>query len=144
MRGQTECVFARGTRLWGAEAWGPGAGTTVERLTTTRAVVEGLTARDLAAAPGPPVDDPRWWLTFGGSALFVATFAPCYDATSSRYGFGLDHTYVLFQTCTSFVRRHAPGSGVLPESARIRTRAAFAASGRPYDLTLSPSRPIAS
>lgn len=157
MRGQTECVFARGTRLWGAEAWEPGAfahnldrfaarltrfaavadvqrldgivleiaepgaGATVERLAaTTRAVVEGLTARDPAPAPGPLVDDPRWWLTFGGSALFVATFAPCYDATSSRYGFGLEHTYLLFQTCASFVRRHAPGSGVLPESARIR------------------------
>lgn len=87
VRGQTECVFARGTRLWGE----PGAGATMERLAaTTRTVVEGLTARDPAAAPGPPVDDPRWWLTFGGSALFVATFAPCYDATSSRYSFGLE------------------------------------------------------
>ncbi|MGH3719831.1 MAG: YqcI/YcgG family protein [Pseudonocardiaceae bacterium] len=177
VRRQTECVFARGTRLWGAEAWEPdafarnidrfaalltrfaavadaqrldgillevaepGAGATVERLAaTTRAVVEGLTARDPAAAPGPLVDDPRWWLTFSGSALFVATFAPCYDTTSSRYGFGLEHTYLLFQTRASFVRRYAPGSGVLPESARVRTRAAFAASGRPYDLalTLSP------
>ncbi len=170
-------MFARGTRLWGADAWvsgafarnldrfvalltrftavadaqqldgivleiaEPDAGATVERLAaTTRAVVEGLTARDLAAVPGPPVDDPRWWLTFGSSAMFVATFAPCYDATSSRYGFGLQHTYLLFQTRASFVRRHASDSGELPESARVRTRAAFAASGRPYDLalTLSP------
>ncbi len=118
-----------------------GAGSTVDQLAaTTRAVIEGLTARDPAAVLGPPVDDPRWWLTFDGSALFVATFAPCYEASSSRYGFGLEHTYLLFQTRASFVRRHTPGTNVLPENARARTRAAFAASGRPYDLalTLSP------
>lgn len=177
VRGQSECVFARGARLWGAEEWEsgafgcnldrfaalmtrftavadaqqldgvvlevaePGAGTTVERLAATmRAVVEGLTARDPAASPDPPVDDPRWWLTFDGGALFVASFAPCYEVTSSRYGFGLRHTYLLFQTRGSFVRRHASGSTVLPERARVRTRTAFAAAGRPYDLalTLSP------
>jgi len=176
VRGRTECIFARGTRLWGSPDWErgelernldrfaerlsafvavadsdeldgivlevaePDAGSTVEELAaTTRAVVEGLIARDPAASE-TPIEDPEWWLTFAGSPLFVATFAPCYDASSSRYGFGLERTYLLFQTRGSFVRRWSPRTGALSESARRKIRIAFERAGRPYDLsiTLSP------
>lgn len=176
VRQHTDCIFARGTKLWGSGTWESGefannldqfamllrrfvavadtdrldgivleiaeveAGSTVASLAaTTRAIVDGLAERDPAPIPGPPIDDPNWWLTFAGGTFFVATFAPCYDETSSRYNFGLKNTYLLFQTLGSFLRRHAVGGGI-PESARLKTRKAFAASGRPYDLaiTLSP------
>jgi hypothetical protein len=90
--------------------------------------------------PQLPIQDPRWWLTFNGHPLFLATFAACYGPASSRYSFGADRTYFFFQTLESFLRRHDRRTNRLPESARERIREAFRGAGRPYDLaiTLSP------
>ena len=70
----------------------------------------------------------------------MVTFGPCYGPNSSRYAFGLDATYLLFQPRSSFVRRWAPGTDRLPDRAREAIRHDFEAAGRQYDLaiTLSP------
>jgi hypothetical protein len=123
------------------EVCDPGAGASVEALArTTREVIARLRRLD----PGPrldvPVDDPDWWFTFAGERFFVVTFGPCYGPESSRYAFGLDATYLLFQTRSSFVQRWAPGTDRLPDRARKAIRRDFEAAGRRYDLaiTLSP------
>jgi hypothetical protein len=123
------------------EVCDPLAGVSVEALArTTREVIAGLTGLDPDARPNVPVDDLGWWFTFAGERFFVVTFGPCYGPESSRFAFGLDATYLLFQARSSFVRRWAPGTDRLPDRAREAIRRDFAAAGRQYDLaiTLSP------
>jgi hypothetical protein len=88
-----------------------GAGATVEALArTTRTVIAGLTGLDPGERRDVPADDRGWRFTFAGERFFVVTFGPCYGPESSRYAFGLEATYLLFQTRSSFVRRWGPGN----------------------------------
>ena len=122
------------------EVCDPGAGATVDALArTTRTVIAGLASLDDGEHPDYPIDDPAWCFTFAGERFFVVTFGPCYGPESSRYAFGLDATYLLFQTRSSFVRRWAPGTDRLPDRARETIRRDFAAAGRPYDVAITVS-----
>jgi hypothetical protein len=117
------------------------AGATIGALTrTTHAVLVGLSRRDPAGerCMDAPIEDRDWWFTFASQPFFVVTFAPCYRPDSSRYAFGLQATYLMFQTRDSFVRRWDRDSRIPPES-RSRIRSAFAAAGRAYDLSLTLS-----
>jgi hypothetical protein len=112
-----------------------GAGATVEALArTTRTVIAGLTGLDPGERRDVPADDRGWRFTFAGERFFVVTFGPCYGPESSRYAFGLEATYLLFQTRSSFVRRWGPGTDRLPDRAREAIRRDFASAGRRYDL----------
>ena len=44
-----------------------------------------------------------WVFEYNGSEFFVTSFAPCYSATSSRFAFGVDSSFVLFQPYHSFL-----------------------------------------
>lgn len=115
-------------------------GDTLQALArTTRRVLTTLGEHDPAGGRcmARPVEDPGWCFEFGGERFFVNTFAPCYGAGSSRYGFGSRSTFVLFQPRHSFAKAVRPGDSVLPDAVRGRIRADFAAMGRPYDSAIS-------
>jgi hypothetical protein len=115
-------------------------GASVERLAqTTHAVLRTLADCDPRAEGvlEREVEDASWCYAFGGDPLFVNTFAPCYPEGHSRYGFGVDSTFVLIQPRHSFARVVKEGDTVLPVSARHRIRAEYAAHGRSYDTRIS-------
>ena len=62
-------------------------------------------------------------------------FAPCYPASSSRYGFGSDRAFMLLQPEVPFARRQLPldtphPNWDKPKTIRDKTRVAYRNSGR--------------
>jgi hypothetical protein len=138
------CRAARGLKLDGMVFELPGHfGAVVETLgRTTLQVLDYLSANDPIGARcmEKNVEDSTWWFSYADEKLFVLTFGPCYPITSSRYGFQVRNTYLVFQPNHTF-SRHLP-AGDIGKSRRSREeiRRRYANAGRPYDLaiTLSP------
>lgn len=115
-------------------------GSSLPRLAqTVHAVLHTLAGCDPAQGNvlGDEVEDPAWCFEFGGDPLFINTFAPCYPSRHSRYGFGVDSTFILMQPRHSFARVVREGESVLPVAVRRRIRADYAAHGRGYDVRIS-------
>ncbi len=124
-----------------AELPGEGYGGTVSALAdTVRRVLHTMDDADPAGIRSleQRIEDPTWWFTFAGQELFPLTFAPCYRSDSSRWAFGSERTYIVFQPRHAFRRRLVTGD---PHSERSREliRRRFAGAGRPYDLTITLS-----
>jgi hypothetical protein len=89
-----------------------------------------------------------WRFSFAGEDLFVTTFAPCYDRSSSRFAFGAAGGFILFQAYHSFVT-HCVGSDMAhtnwdnPTSVRDRIRCRFKQHGAEYTIPADVNRPIA-
>ncbi len=120
----------------------PGAlGATIEDLATTVGdVIAALCELDPAQGRSldRKVDKSGWWLTFAGRELFVLAFAPCYPETHSRWSFGLDATYIIFQPRSAFERRRN-GESSISSHTRARIRQTFSDMGQPYDSELADS-----
>eukprot|EP01127_Copromyxa_protea_P015461 TRINITY_DN4456_c0_g1_i2.p1 TRINITY_DN4456_c0_g1~~TRINITY_DN4456_c0_g1_i2.p1 ORF type:complete len:223 (+),score=40.24 TRINITY_DN4456_c0_g1_i2:7-675(+) len=73
-------------------------------------------------------------VTINNERLFITPFAPCYPETSSRYSFGLKHTFLLLQASWSFdmLNEKANGDWTKIIEARDKIRENFAKHGRPY------------
>jgi hypothetical protein len=52
--------------------------------------------------------DKFWDNLYCSTSFFVTSFAPCYPENSSRYGFGAEHTYILYQPNFVFMRNKIP------------------------------------
>jgi YqcI/YcgG family protein len=76
------------------------------------------------------VEDPNWQFSFNGMRLFIAAFAPCYDDTSSRFAYGQESVFILFQPESSF-DRHG-----IDRSVKERIRSRFRRRGQPLDLVI--------
>ncbi|PPK65219.1 YqcI/YcgG family protein [Actinokineospora auranticolor] len=102
---------------------------------TTHAVLRFLSDHDPADSRClyGEIERVSWCFAFGGEEFFVNTFAPCYPSAHSRYGFGIDRTYLLIQPRPSFTRVLRPGETVLPPPVREKVRRDYADNGRGYD-----------
>ncbi len=115
-------------------------GATLEDLArTTRLVLEWLSDHDPSGehCMHQEIEDPAWAFCYGSEKLFVNSFSSCYAATNSRYGFGCQDTYILFQPRHSFRKAfHACETAISAET-RAVVRRAFERHGRPYDTQIS-------
>lgn len=80
-----------------------------------------------------------WVYRFHIQTFFITTFAACYAETHSRYNFGSDYGYILFQPEISFAQHDLPDDTVdtnweHPQSVRDRIRVAFRNVGRGYKI----------
>jgi hypothetical protein len=75
-----------------------------------------------------------WAFEFADEALFIATFAPCYEENSPRYSFGTNKLIVLFQPIYSF-RKH---SSLIGEGSVVREviRRKFREKGAQYEFKI--------
>ena len=78
-----------------------------------------------------------WSFEFGGSPIFVTTFAPCYPETHSRYAFGAENSFILLQPMYSFaihdIGEDTPHTNwECPVTVRDKIRVAYKVSKRPY------------
>mmetsp|Transcript_24289 Transcript_24289/g.31627 ORF Transcript_24289/g.31627 Transcript_24289/m.31627 type:complete len:329 (+) Transcript_24289:130-1116(+) len=85
------------------------------------------------------IADRAWHFVFAGIPIFVTTFAPCYDKTSSRYAYGIDSqsAFVLLQPEYSFLYHDIPfdtpeTDWENPKTIRDRIRKSFADAGQKY------------
>jgi NTP pyrophosphatase (non-canonical NTP hydrolase)/FPC/CPF motif-containing protein YcgG len=83
------------------------------------------------------IDDPQWQFTFNNIRLFVTTFAPCYSSNSSRYNYGLNYTFVVFQPESSFNKNKIPRG--LDTKVRDKIRDNFIKNGQEYDNKIMQS-----
>lgn len=84
---------------------------------------------------------PGWRFRFYKTDYFVTTFAPCYPSSSSRYTYGINHSFVLFQPDLSFLRHDLPLNTIdtetqwdNPQTIRDKTRIAFRNAGQQYHI----------
>lgn len=83
------------------------------------------------------IDKRGWYFEFDNESIFVTTFAPCYPSSHSRYGFGAQGCFVLFQPEFSFAA-HDIGPDTpdtnwkAPSTVRDKIRVAYSNAGRPY------------
>ncbi|MBP9777676.1 MAG: HAD-IA family hydrolase [Rickettsiaceae bacterium] len=83
------------------------------------------------------IDDPQWQYTFNNTRLFVTTFAPCYSSNSSRYNYGLNCTFVVFQPESSFNKNKIPRG--MDTKVRDKIRGNFIKNGQEYDNKIMQS-----
>jgi len=89
-----------------------------------------------------------WTFQFCKARFFLTVFAPCYPETSSRYGFGSSHAFLLFQPEESFLRHDLPPDTPHttwdhPKTVRDRARVRYSQAGRKYHIPDSVSYPAA-
>ena len=78
-----------------------------------------------------------WSFEFNGVPIFVTTFAPCYPDTHSRYSFGTDNAFILFQPMYSFaihdIGKDTPHTNwECPVTVRDKIRVAYKENNREY------------
>ena len=78
-----------------------------------------------------------WSFEFNRVPIFITTFAPCYPSNHSRFAFGAEQAFILFQPMYSFAI-HDVGNDTThtnwdnPVTIRDKIRAAFHQNGREY------------
>ena len=85
------------------------------------------------------VNQKGWVFQFNRITMFVTTFAPFYPEDHSRFSFGSNHCYVLFQPEVSFsqydLTPDTPHTNwINPKTTRDRTRCAYKHAGRGYRI----------
>lgn len=88
-----------------------------------------------------------WVFEFNQVTFFITTFAPFYPETNSRYAFGSEQCYILFQPELSFAIHNLPPdtaetNWTQPVTVRDRIRVAFRDAGRPYEEPLKHRQPM--
>ncbi|KAK7476804.1 hypothetical protein BaRGS_00031965 [Batillaria attramentaria] len=89
-----------------------------------------------------------WVFEFNRVTMFITTFAPCYPPSNSRYAFGADDCFILFQPELSFAQHDLPDDTPVtnwdnPVTVRDRIRTAFRAAGRSYNIRETILYPMA-
>jgi len=97
-----------------------------------------------------PVNDVSWRFRFAEEDFFITTFSPLYKEGSSRYAFGANKSFLLFQPFSSFARHglkeDTPASATNwqnPTSMRDKARVAFKEAGCPYHIPEELPYPVA-
>ena len=85
------------------------------------------------------LDKKGWVFEFSRVTMFVTTFAPFYAENHSRYNFGAQNAYILFQPEISFAQHDLPPDTHItnwdnPKTVRDHIRVAFKNAGRPYKI----------
>lgn len=93
------------------------------------------------------IEQPGWVFQFNRITFFVTTFAPFYPKTHSRYSFGTENGYILFQPEISFAQHDIPDdtphtNWAEPRTIRDQIRVAFNKAGRMYKIRQSLSYPM--
>lgn len=113
----------------------PGSyGNTIENLSEfTRTVLNYLSDKDPKGGHcmDKDINKQEWQFNFNGEKLFIITFAPCYPKTNSRYSFGEDATFILFQPENSFSKNKVP-RGISPGNLRDSIRKEFLVHNQRY------------
>ena len=86
------------------------------------------------------IEKPSWVFRFYNQTFFVTSFAPCYPSSNSRFNFGAEHCYILFQPEVSFALHDIPPdtestNWESPRTVRDVIRIAFRKAGRGYIVT---------
>uniref|UniRef100_A0A0B7ATI9 Uncharacterized protein n=1 Tax=Arion vulgaris TaxID=1028688 RepID=A0A0B7ATI9_9EUPU len=84
---------------------------------------------------------------FNKIIFFITTFAPFYPNTNSRYAFGCENCYILFQPEISFAIHDLPSdtaetNWIQPMTVRDKIRVAFRDAGREYEAPLIHRKPM--
>lgn len=85
------------------------------------------------------IDKRGWYFEFDKISIFVTTFAPCYPSCHSRYSFGAQGCFILFQPEFSFAA-HDIGPDTpdtnweCPVTVRDKIRVAYKDAGRQYAI----------
>ncbi|GFS06448.1 poly [ADP-ribose] polymerase [Elysia marginata] len=92
-------------------------------------------------------DRRSWVFEFNKISFFITTFAPFYPETNSRFGFGAQHCYILFQPEISFAIHDLPPDTPVtnwdrPVSVRDKIRVAYREAGREYEAPMVARRPM--
>lgn len=106
---------------------------------TVRCVLTALSDADPAreACMRQQIDAPAWIFKFAGYGFYPIATAPCYPADSSRYNGGTPYTYLMLLPQAAFIRRHPPGTKMIPNAAREHIRHEHEKHGMSYDLSIS-------
>lgn len=96
----------------------------------------------------PYVDKAGWVFEFKRITMFITTFAPCYPEHHSRYSFGSQDCFILFQPELSFAQHNLPDDTAhtnweRPQTVRDRIRLAFREAGRGYQIRETVTYPMA-
>lgn len=90
------------------------------------------------------IEKATWQFSVYNTPMFVTTFAPCYDTSHSRYAFGLESTFILFQPEFSFGYHNIPPpNDKRPNNIRAKIRRNFDDHGRHYHREESGVYPVA-
>lgn len=93
------------------------------------------------------IDSSQWVFEFDKITFFITTFAPFYPHTNSRYSFGVDHCFILFQPEISFARHNLPQDTPhtdweKPKSVRDKIRVEFRDAGKGYLIRETVNYPM--
>lgn len=89
----------------------------------------------------------HWVFEFNKVTFFITSFAPFYPETNSRYAFGCENCYILFQPEISFAIHDLPEDTAetnwnKPVTVRDKIRFAFRQAGREYEVPLKVHEPM--
>lgn len=92
-------------------------------------------------------DRRSWVFEFNKITFFLTTFAPFYPDSNSRYGFGAQDCYILFQPEISFAIHDLPPDTAAtnwgrPLTVRDKIRVAYKDAGREYEAPMASRRPM--
>ena len=93
------------------------------------------------------IDQKGWVFEFNRITFFVTTFSPCYPESHSRYSFGTENAYIVFQPEISFAQQDIPSdtpdtNWEHPRNVRDKIRVAFREAGMNYKIRESVSYPM--
>jgi len=112
-------------------------GSTVEKLgESLRLLLTALAKHDSTSNSfirSENLEKLSWQFSFDQTPTFITTFGPCYPKTHSRYGFGTESVFILFQPEISFGHHNIPSPlDDNPNNIRQKIRANFQRNNRPY------------
>ncbi|XP_013083159.2 uncharacterized protein LOC106068361 [Biomphalaria glabrata] len=98
-------------------------------------------------------EDPKKWngkswvFEFNKITFFITSFAPFYPETNSRFSFGCENCYLLFQPEIAFAIRDLPDDTAEthwnhPVTVRDKIRVAFRDAGREYEVPMKLNEPM--
>ena len=85
---------------------------------------------------------------FAKITFFITTFSPVYPTNHSRYSFGVDECFILFQPEVSFANHNLPNDTPVtnwnePKTIRDKIRISFRDTGRSYLIRETTRYPMA-
>lgn len=114
-------------------------GTLADLKRTVREALNALSDQDPAERHCMREDltNPDWYFSFAMERLYLVTFAPCYQANSSRSTLGDPTTILVFQFHHSFERARPEGREEIVPKIKEVIRERHNAAGCPYDVAIS-------
>ncbi|MHC6225098.1 YqcI/YcgG family protein [Pseudomonas sp. X10] len=79
----------------------------------------------------------HWRFMACDNIFTVLAFSPCYPEHNSRYSFGVDRVFLLFQPSSTFAKFSDPHTSRLPAGLKESIRERFSTANRRYDPSIS-------